>query len=46
MEVSGQLHAPPALLPVKEPHIPTHWVDPRVGLDDVKKKKFLALTGL
>jgi hypothetical protein len=47
--VSVQLHAPAALLPEKEPPV-THWiggsVDPRAGLDDVEKRKFLILPGL
>jgi len=42
MEVSGQLHAPVALPPGKEPPV-THWiggcVGPRAGLDAVVKKK-------
>jgi Ni,Fe-hydrogenase I large subunit len=40
MEVSGQLHAPVALLPGKEPHS-TYWiggwVDPRTDLKDQAK---------
>jgi hypothetical protein len=40
LEVSGQLHAPPALPPEKE-HPGTHWigrwVGPRAGLDDTEK---------
>jgi hypothetical protein len=40
MEVSGQLHAPAALPPG------IHWIDPRAGLDDVEKRKFLTLPGL
>jgi hypothetical protein len=49
MEVTDQLHAPAALPPVKAlPH--THWiggsVNPRAGLDDVEKRKFLTLSGL
>jgi hypothetical protein len=47
--MSGQLHAP-AALPPGERAPGTHWigcwVDPRVGLDDVKKRKFLTLPGL
>jgi hypothetical protein len=43
--MSGQLHAPAALPPGKEPPPRTHWiggwVDPRAGLDDVEKRKFL-----
>jgi hypothetical protein len=41
MEVSGQLHAPAALPPGKEPPVPIEkggWVGPRVGLDAVKRK--------
>jgi hypothetical protein len=44
MEVNGQLHAPAALPPRKYPPV-THWiggwVDPRVGLDAVEKRKLL-----
>jgi hypothetical protein len=46
--VSGQLHAPAALPPGKEPpgtHWIRGWVDPRAGLDDVEKRKFLTLPG-
>jgi hypothetical protein len=49
MEVSGQLHAPAALPPGKEPpgaHWIGGWVDLRAGLDDLEKRKFLALPGL
>jgi hypothetical protein len=46
--MSGQLHAP-AALPPGERAPGTHWiggwVDPRADLDDVEKKKFLALPG-
>jgi hypothetical protein len=46
--VSGQLHAP-AALPPGERAPATHWivgwVDPRAGLDDVEKRKFLTLPG-
>jgi hypothetical protein len=49
MEVSGQLHAP-AALPLGERAPGTHWiggrVDPRAGLDDVEKLKFLPPPGL
>jgi hypothetical protein len=49
MEVSGQLHAPTAL-PFGKRASGTHWiggwVDPRAGLDDVEKRKFLSLPGL
>jgi hypothetical protein len=41
MEVSGQLHAPAALSPGKQPLV--HWIrgcaDPRDGLDAVMKRK-------
>jgi hypothetical protein len=49
MEVSSQLHAPAALLPGKKPpgtHWIGGWVDPRAGMDDVEKRKFLTLLGL
>jgi hypothetical protein len=47
--VSGQLHAPAALLP--EERAPgTHWigswVGPRTGLNDVEKMTFLSMPGL
>jgi hypothetical protein len=47
--VSGQLHVPAALPPgEKDPD--THWiggwVDPRAGLDDLEKRKFLTPPGL
>jgi hypothetical protein len=49
MKVSGQLHAP-AALPRGKKSPGTHWiggwVDPRAGLDDVEKRKFLTLPGL
>jgi hypothetical protein len=48
MEVSGQLHAPAALHPGKEPG--THWmgdlVNPRAGVDDMERRKILPLQGL
>jgi hypothetical protein len=48
LEVNGQIQAPAALPPRKAPD--THWiggwVDPRAGLDDVEKRKFLNLSGL
>jgi hypothetical protein len=47
--VNGQLHAPAALPPGKEPpgtHWIRDWVDPRAGLDDLEKRKFLTLPGL
>jgi hypothetical protein len=40
MEVSGELHAPAALPPWKEPPVPTEY-DPRGGMDEVEKRKFL-----
>jgi hypothetical protein len=47
--VSGQLHSP-AALPPGEKAPGTHWiggcVNPRAGLDDVGKRKFLTLPGL
>jgi hypothetical protein len=47
--VIGQLHAPAALHPEKQAHV-THWigggyVDPRVSLDEVEKRKLLTLPG-
>jgi hypothetical protein len=49
MEVSGQLHTP-AALPPEERASGTLWigggVDPRAGLDDLEKRKFLTLPGL
>jgi hypothetical protein len=48
LEVSGQLHAPAALLPGTAPG--THWIGgwmgPRTGQDDVEKTKFMTLPGL
>jgi hypothetical protein len=47
--VSGQLHAKAALPPEKAPpgsHWIGDWVDPRAGLEDVEKRKFLTLPGL
>jgi hypothetical protein len=47
-EVSGQLHAPAALLPGKQPS--THWIGgwlgPRASLDDLEKRKFFTLPAL
>jgi len=44
MEVSGQLHAPAALLPGKEPSVP--WVAPTADLDAMaRRKKALAPAG-
>jgi hypothetical protein len=40
MEVSGQLHAPVALPPVKESPAHIGWVGHRAGLDTVVKRKF------
>jgi hypothetical protein len=48
MEVSGQLHAPAALPPGKEPpgiHFIGRWMDPRAGLDDMEKWRFFTLPG-
>jgi len=41
MEASGQVHAPVALLPGKDPftHITEDWVGQRTGLDAVAIKK-------
>jgi hypothetical protein len=42
MEVSGQLHVPAVLFPVKEHSVPIWqgWLVPRVGLDaELKRKK-------
>jgi hypothetical protein len=47
--VSSQLHAPAALYPgERAPGTQWRggWVDPRAGLDDVEKRKFLTLPGL
>jgi hypothetical protein len=44
-EVSGQFHAPAFLTPV-EKATGTHCVDPRTGLQNVEKGKFLTLQGL
>jgi hypothetical protein len=46
--VSGQLHAPAALPWERAPgtHFIGGWVDPRAGLDDMEKWKFLTLAGL
>jgi hypothetical protein len=49
MKVSGQLHAPAALPPGKQPpgtHWIGGWVGPRACLDDLDKRKFLTLPGL
>jgi hypothetical protein len=46
--MSGQIHAP-AALPLKRVR-GTYWirgcVNPRAGLDDMEKSKFLTLSGL
>jgi hypothetical protein len=48
MDVSGQLHAPAALTPGKNPGIP--WlggrVGPSTGLDDVERRQILPLPEL
>jgi hypothetical protein len=42
LEVSGQLDAPTALPPGKDPPVPTGGlVDPKAGLDDMEKIQFL-----
>jgi hypothetical protein len=41
LEVSGQFHAPAA-----GTHWIGGWVNPRAGLDDSEKRKFLTLSGL
>jgi hypothetical protein len=48
LEVSGQLHAPAALPRERAPgtHFIGGWVDPRAGLDDMEKWKFLTLPEL
>jgi hypothetical protein len=49
LEVSGPLHAPAVLtLGERVPSIQWigSWVDSRVGMDDVEKRKFLTLLGL
>jgi hypothetical protein len=40
LEVSGQLHSP-----AYGTHWIGGWVDPRAGLDDVEKRKFMTLPG-
>jgi hypothetical protein len=42
MEVSGQLNAPAALSPGKEPHWIRGWVSPKASLDTVMKRKILS----
>jgi hypothetical protein len=47
--MSGQLHAPADFTPsgrAPGTHWIGGWVDPRVGLDEVEKRKFLNLPGL
>jgi hypothetical protein len=46
--MSGQLHAPAALSPGNSPgtHCIGGGVDPRAGLDNMEKWKFLTLPGL
>jgi hypothetical protein len=46
--MSDQIHAPAAYPQCKNPgtHWIGGWVDPRAGLDDVEKRKFLTLPGL
>jgi hypothetical protein len=44
--VSGQIYAPDALLPGKEPPVSIGWVGLRTGLDDVERRKILPLPGL
>jgi hypothetical protein len=47
--MSGQLHAPAALPPGErrpDIHRIGGWVDPRAGLEDVKKIIFLTIPGL
>jgi hypothetical protein len=44
--MSGQLHAPVALPPEKEPPGPIGWVGPRTSVDDVEKREFFTLPGL
>jgi hypothetical protein len=49
LEGSGQLQAPAALPPEKEPLVfigKEDCVGPRTGLDEVEKRKFLPLPGL
>ena len=47
MEVSGQPHAPAALLPVREPRYPLSvgWVGHRVSEDMLEKGKILSSAG-
>jgi hypothetical protein len=49
MKECGQLHAPAALPPRKEPPVPIGlggWVDLRASLDDLEMRKFLTVQGL
>jgi hypothetical protein len=44
MEVSGQIHAPAALLPGKKIPLPfSRWVGPRAGLGAMEKGKLTCL---
>jgi len=43
MEVNGQLYAPAALPPGKQPHWIGGWVEPKAGLDAVVKRKIPSL---
>jgi hypothetical protein len=48
MEVSGQLHAPAALLPMEgasDTHWIGGWVDPRVGMNSVEKRRIMHCRG-
>jgi hypothetical protein len=45
MEVSGQIHAPVALPPRKEPHMPIGWVGSRVGVDTVEYRHISCPSG-
>jgi hypothetical protein len=48
MDVSGQLHAPGRFTPgeiASGTHRIGGWVEPRAGLDAVKKRKISGLTG-
>jgi hypothetical protein len=48
MDVSGQPHAPAAIFPTKESQytLDRGWMDPRAGLVEMEKLKFLILLGL
>jgi hypothetical protein len=43
--VSGQLHALVVLSLGRVPTVPSGWVDPTTGLDDMEKRKLLTLQG-